>query len=564
MATDESRVIRSALKQAAPVLGLVFLITAVCNACVILVSLYNMELYMRVLNTRNLRTLAGLSVGLLIVMAAHFAVEYLRSALYQAAAAGLLRRLALPTLLAVPGGTGKGPADQPIRDLNELRGFVSGPAIGVLLDMAWTPLFLGALFLMHWAYGAFGLACALVIMGANLASEFLAHGKLHQANDATIRTLAQLATVVRNPEPVEAMGMFPAVAGRWRRSQAAMLELSYQGLRRCKAITAATKSFRYLVTGGMVALGLLMCLKGEVSAGSMLAGNLLMARLLLPFERVVASWRSFSSARAAFARIRAALAAPVARRHSRAMPRPAGRLVVDRLAYLPPGADRPVLRGVSFTVEPGQMVGIVGASGSGKSTLLRLMLGIAEPSAGGIYLDGTNTYLWEREDFARHVGFLPQRVALVDGTVAENIARLSDAPSERIVAAARKAGVHELIAGLPHGYDTPVTELGYTLSGGQRQRIGLARALFNEPAVLVLDEPNASLDQDGEDALHAALAGARKAGTTVIVVSHRPSVVASADKLLLLAEGVVEAFDAPERVKARLEAPAPARALGVA
>lgn len=564
MARGESEVVRTALKRAAPLLGVVFVVSSVCNISVILVSIYNMELYMRVLNTRNLRTLVALTAGLLIVMAVHFLLEYLRSALYQAAAAGMLRRLALPTLLAASGGGRGGPADQPVRDLNELRGFVSGPSLGVLLDMAWTPLFLVALFLMHWAYGAYGLICALVIAGFNLASEFLAHGKLKQANEATIRTLAQVAAVVRNPEPVEAMGMFPAVARRWRRSQAAMLELSHVGLRRCKAIAAATKAFRYLVTGGMVALGLLMCLKGEVSAGSMLAGNLLVARLLLPFERIVASWRSLSSARAALGRVRAALAEPVVKRHSRAMPRPTGRLVVERLAYLPRGADRPVLRGVSFTINPGEMVGIVGPSASGKSTLLRLVLGIAEPSSGGVYLDGTSTWLWEREDFARHVGFLPQRVALVEGTVAENIARLGDASLEQVVAAARKAGVHDFIAGLPHGYDTPVSELGYTLSGGQRQRIGLARALLGDPAVLVLDEPNASLDEDGENALMAALAAARKDGTTVVVVSHRPSVVADADKLLLLTEGVVEAFDAPERVMARLEGPAPLRALGVA
>ncbi|HTH15775.1 MAG TPA: type I secretion system permease/ATPase [Magnetospirillum sp.] len=556
--------VRTALKRAAPLLGVVFLVSSVCNVSVILVSIYNMELYMRVLNTRNFRTLVALTAGLLIVMATHFILEYLRSALYQAAAARMLRRLALPTLLASSSGTRGGPADQPVRDLNELRGFISGPSLGVLLDMAWTPLFLGALFLMHWAYGAYGLVCALVIMGSSLASELLAHGKLHEANEATIRTLAQVAAVVRNPEPVEAMGMFPAVARRWRRSQAVMLELSHQGLRRCKTITASTKAFRYLVTGGMVALGLLMCLKGEVNAGSMLAGNLLVARLLLPFERVVASWRSLSSARAALGRVRAALAEPAVRRHSRAMPRPAGRLVVDRLAYLPRGADRPVLRGVSFTIDAGEMVGIVGRSAAGKSTLLRLMLGIAEPSSGGVYLDGTSTWLWEREDFARHVGFLPQRVALVEGTVAENIARLSDSPIEQIVAAARKAGVHDLIAALPHGYHTPVSELGYTLSGGQRQRIGLARALFGDPAVLVLDEPNASLDEDGETALMAAMVAAREAGATVLVVSHRPSVVAEANKLLLLNDGMVEAFDAPDRVMARLEAPATARALGAA
>lgn len=554
MATQENPIIRDALRQAVPLLGIVFAVTAVCNICTILVSIYNMELYMRVLNTRNLRTLEALSVGLVVVMAVHFSLEYLRSALYQAVAGRLLRRLALPTLLAAAGGHSQ-PPDQPVRDLSALRGFVAGPTIGVLLDLVWAPLFIATLFVMHWAYGAYAIVCTLIIVGLNLLAEMTAKRPLTEAGEASLRSLSEIATLIRNPEPVEAMGMFPAVARRWRRSQATMLDLTYCGLRRTKALAAAAKSFRSLVTAGMVALGLLMCLKGEVNAGSMLAGNLLMARLLLPFERLVGSWRQWVGARAALQRIASALSAPRDRRSTRALPRPEGRLVLDRVAYMPVGVDRPILRGVSITIQPGEMIGVVGPSSAGKSTLLRLILGIVEPSNGGIYLDGSNTFLWERADFGRHVGFLPQKVALIDGTIAENISRLNEAPPSEIIAAARKAGIHDLIAALPRGYDTPISAVGYELSGGQRQRIGLARALFGSPRLLILDEPNANLDHEGEVALLAALAAAKRAGTTVLLVSHRPAMVAAADKLLLLQDGLVEAFGPPDTVMAKIAGP---------
>ena len=551
MASGTSQVVRQALRNAAPAFGVAFLISATANLCVILVSIYNMELYMGVLNTRNFRTLTAMSVGLLVVGATYFAVEYLRSVLSQATAGHLLRRLALPTVMAAAGE-----GDQPIRDLNELRGFVAGPALGVLFDMLWTPMFLVALFLMHWGYGVYGVVSAIIIVGFNLLTEILTKRKLTEANDAALNVLAHMASMIRNPEPVEAMGMFPALERRWRRSQAIMLDLTYEGLRRAKTIAAITKASRSLITAGMVALGLVMCLNGEVSAGSMIAGNLILARMLLPFERVVATWKQWVDARAALARIDNSLSTPTGRRSARALPRPAGLVVMDRLAYMPKGVDRPILRGLSATINPGETVGIVGPSAAGKSTLLRLILGIVEPGNGGVYLDGSNTFLWERHDFARHVGYLPQRVALTDGSVAENICRLADAPLHEIVAAARKAGVHEMIAALPHGYDTPVSDTAYTLSGGQRQRIGLARALFGDPCLLVLDEPNANLDQDGEDALLESLAQARRAGTTIIMVTHRPSLAAMADRLLLLRDGAAEAFDSPEKVQALM---APAR-----
>jgi len=285
----------------------------------------------------------------------------------------------------------------------------------------------------------------------------------------------------------------------------------------------------------------------------MVAGNMILARLLLPFQQVAATRRSWTDALAAWRRVQAALDCPVPSRYAHAMPTPTPRLAVERLVYMPPGGDRPLLRGVSFTVEPGESIGIIGPSSAGKSTLVRLIMGMTPPSAGGAYLDGTSTYLWEREDFARHVGYMPQGLALLDETVADNIARMGAVDMAAVLAAAKRAGVHRAIAALPQGYATRVA--GGTLSTGQRQRVALARALYSRPGLLVLDEPSAFLDRAGEAEVLALLDRLRAEGTTVLLVSHRPALLASVDKLLVLAEGTVSQFGPRAEVLQSLSTP---------
>jgi ATP-binding cassette, subfamily C, bacterial len=534
-------------------LGAVFVLSASCSAAILAVSLYNMELYNRVLNARNLGTHVALSIGLVFAMAVYGVLEYLRSSLFVAIGARLARRLSLPTLLAASrqADATSRPAEQAIRDLNELRLFVSGTSLPVLFELVWCPIYLVALFCMHWAYGCFALVSGILIGGFNLAADLLAKEPLHQANEASAKAFAEIAVAVRHAEAIEAMGMFPAIARRWQASQHAMLTLMYRGGRLTKALAAAAKSYRMLVTAGTVGLGLVLAVNGLASSGSMLAANILVARLILPFEQIVGSWRQWVNARAAYRRIAEVLSETATeKRGTMPLPCPQGRLVVDRLVYLPPGSDRPVIRGISFVLEPGEVLGIIGPSAAGKSTLARLILGIAQPTAGGIYLDGSNTYLWEREDFGRHVGYVPQNVALLDGTVGDNIARMRDAEPADVIAAARRTGLHEMLAALPHGYDTPVSETGFALSGGQRQRIALARALFGDPRLLILDEPNANLDQDGEAALIAAVRTAKRGGTGVVMIAHRPSVMAVADKILVLKDGVVDRFGSRESVLA--------------
>jgi ATP-binding cassette subfamily C protein len=539
-------------------LGFAFALTAASNLLGLVVPLYSMALYNLVLNTQNTDTLLWLSAGLLLAMAMFGALEYLRAIFYEAMATRAARSLSLPALLAALRAPDEGrgvPSAQAIRDLGEIRGFLSGTAISAPLDLAWSPLLLGVLFLMHWGYGAFAALCAVLLFGLGALGDALTRRGYAEANGETAHAFAEVSAALRQAEAVEGLGMLPALARRWRASQQHMLDALFRASRAGKAVAAASKACRLLMTGGMVCLGLVLCIRGEVTGGSLVASNMILAKLLLPFEQLTASWRSWVALGGAWARLGALIAAPMGARGTLALPCRSGRLEVDRLVYIPPGADRPALRGISFAVEPGEVLGIIGPSGAGKSTLARLVVGAAEPSSGGAWLDGNSTWHWERGDFGRHVGYMPQRTVLLEGSVAENIARLREADPAEIMAAARAVGLHDVIMRLPHGYATPVDEAGFILSGGERQRLAMARALFGAPKLLVLDEPNANLDEAGERALLDAVAAARAGGASVVMIAHRPSLVALADKLLVLKDGMIDRFGTREAVLRVLNGP---------
>lgn len=535
-----------------------FVITAACNLVALAVPLYSMQLYNAVLNTRNTDTLLWLSAGLAFGMAIYGALEYARTILYDTMAERCARNLSLPALLAanrMADTRASIASNEVIRDLGELRTFVAGNAISTPLDLAWSPLLLVVLFILHWAYGVFAVLCMLLLFGLSVAADLLTRRPFEQANDETLRSFTEISTALRNAEAVEGLGMLPALTRRWRRSQDQMLEKLWRATRTAKAFTATTKATRLLMTGGMVCLGLVLTINGEASGGSMVATNMILAKLLLPFEQIMSSWRSWISAGATWRRLSACISEPRSQRGTIPLPCPKGSLAVDRLVYIPPNVDLPVLRGVSFRIEPGEVLGVIGPSGAGKSTLARLIVGALEPTAGGVWLDGNSTWHWERGDFGQHVGYMPQSTILLEGSIADNIARLRDADPRKIVAVSRQVGIHDAIMRLPHGYATTVGQAGFVLSGGQRQRVALARALFGDPKLLVLDEPNSNLDEEGEAALLAAIAAARRMGTSVLMIAHRPSVVTIADKLLVLKEGMVDRFGARQSVLQALSAP---------
>jgi ATP-binding cassette subfamily C protein len=516
-----------------------------------------METFNRVASSRNLNTLAWLTVGLLAGMAVYGVLEYLRSALHVGLAAAVATRLRLPTLLAAAQGAQAQSRDagQAVRDLSEIQAFLGGSGLSAPFDLIWSPVLIVACFAMHWAYGVVALVCIAILAALGGANELLTKRPLAEANDETARAFGEMAATVRSAEAVAALGMMPALARRWQRSQARMLAKLNSATRMAQGLAAATKSLRLLMTAAMVTTGVLLAIRGQASGGSMFASGMILAKLLSPFEQIAAGWRQWVLARAAWSRVRHLLTETRPLRDTIALPPPRGPLVVDRVVYIPAGHDRPVLRGVSFRLSPGEAIGIIGPSGAGKSTLGRLIVGIAEPTSGGIYLDGHSTFLWERGDFGRHVGYVPQKLALFDGSIAENIARMREAAPGEVIAAARKAGLHEIVMALPNGYATPIDDAGFLLSGGQRQRLAFARALFGSPRLIVLDEPNSNLDEDGELALSSAIVEAKQAGASVVVIAHRPSVLAAVDKLLVLKEGLVERFGAREMVMKSLAAP---------
>jgi ATP-binding cassette subfamily C protein len=373
-------------------------------------------------------------------------------------------------------------------------------------------------------------------------SDVLTRRILKEANEAGVASINEVGASLRHAETIEAMGMLPALAKRWRGQQLAMIEHLDLGTRRGKFIAALTRSSRMTMQLAIYATGAVLIIRNEVSAGTLMAASILLGRLLAPFDSMISDWRQWVLAASAWKRVRDLVQSRVSQRQTVPTPRTQGDLVIDRVVFAPQGSEQTVIKSVSFTLEPGEVLGIVGPSGAGKSTLARLLVGVLKPNVGGVYLDGHNVFLWERGSFGDMVGYLPQSVSLLNGTIAENIARMRNPDPHAILEAARIAGVHELIGRMPLGYDTNVNDGDFKLSGGQRQRIGLARALYGSPRLVVLDEPNANLDAEGEQSLIRAVNAARESGAIVVLIAHRPSIMQVVDKILVLREGRINQF----------------------
>ena len=529
-------------------------LSLLCNFGMLAGPLVNMQVFNRVLPTRDLGTLAALMTGFGILVGIYVVLEVLRGIALEALAGRVTRRISVPLLRAVAAsGRGQAGTSQALADLENLRAFFAGPACTAPFDLLWTPVLLGVLLIAHWGFAALALVSCLILLAMNLVGEAVSRREVLAANESSAGSLRRAADVVLGAEAVLANGMLPTVAARWTEEGARAAGLVHRALLRARAVSAATNALRMAMTGAMVGLGLVLAINGQTSSGSMVAGNMILARILLPFGQIAGTRRRWTDAVASWKRIEAALHDKVPVRYTHVMPAPVPRLVVERLVYIPPGGDRPLLRGVSFTAEPGESIGVIGPSSAGKSTLLRAVIGQLQPTAGGAFLDGTSTYLWEREDLARHLGFMPQGLSLLNATVAENIARMQRPDWRATIDAARRAGVHRLIADLPNGYATRLA--GAVLSSGQRQRVALARALYGGPGLLVLDEPSAFLDTSGEEHLVALLSRLRANGVTILLASHRPALLAGVDKLLVLDGGAVTQFGPRTKVMEALKTP---------
>lgn len=517
------------------------------------VPIFLMLVFDRVLSSHNLDTLALLTLMAGASVLTLALLDFARALIGTRLGAWLEGRAAPEAFerSVAAGLAGDEAAAQPLRDLATIRNFLGGAAPYAVLDGMWMPVYLLVVAYLHWGLGLVGLVGMALLVALGLASEKLVRQPVRRAALAQIRAQRTIDLALRNAEAADAMGMVPALVRRWEGEHARILDAGCQAGARSAALMAATRFVRYFMQISLLAVGAYLATRRQITGGAVIGASIMMGRAVQPVEQALGQWKQMVAARDANRRLVDLHRRPLARQGT-VPPPPAGRLSVEAVSFTPPGAGAPVLSEVSFAIKPGEMVVVVGPSGAGKSSLARLVVGVWQPSGGVVRLDGADVHAWPRCDFGRHVGYLPQDVELFAGTVRDNIARMGDAPDEAVYAAARRAGMHDMALRLAAGYDTEIGEGGAKLSGGQRQRVALARALLGEPRLVVLDEPNASLDGDGELALAAALQELKAAGTAMVVISHRRSLLTQADKVLFLRGGVVEIFGSPAEVAARL------------
>ena len=525
--------------------------SACLNLLMLAVPLYMMQIYDRVLATNNVDTLLALTVMVITALVVFGLLDALRGRVMVRVGVWLDRELGSPVLAGAVADalrSGGGVSAQGLRDLSTIRGFLGSTAAMPLFDAPWAPVFLCIVFLIHPVLGWIGLGGAITLFGFAVLNDLVTRKKVAEANGAAAHALNAADAAVRNADTIVAMGMLPELARRWRDSGAQGHRLHTSATDSSSSISAIAKAIRFALQVAMLGVGAYLVILHEMTPGGMIAAAIILARGLAPMEQLINVWRTFVATRTAWGRLEDLMARVPEVRAQTSLPRPSGRIDLEKVTYVPPGLREPVVRQVSFHLDGGEVLGIVGPSGAGKTTLVRLIVGSLAPSAGHVRLDGADMKSWPDRDRGRYVGYLPQNVELFAGTVRENIARLGEAQDEEVVAAAILAGAHEMILGLPDGYGTPIGEGGVPISGGQRQRIALARAVFGRPALLVLDEPNAHLDAEGEQALVETVVRMRNQGVTVILIAHRAGVLAQVEKVLLVREGARVAFGPRDEV----------------
>nr|WP_257720210.1 type I secretion system permease/ATPase [Blastochloris viridis] len=544
----------------APAIVGIAMISGVVNVLALTAPLFMLQVYDRVLASRSVSTLVGLAVLAAGLYAVQAVLDVIRARVLLRIGESVDTRLSGPVhdaVVRIPLET-RMPGDglQPLRDLDNVRGFLSGQGPTALFDLPWMPLYLGICFLFHVWLGVTALIGAIVLVSLAVATDAMSRGPARRTSQHAMARNALMEAARRNAEVIRAMGLGRRVAARWQSANAAYLASSRRAGDVAGGFTGVSRALRTMLQSAILAVGAYLVIEQEASAGVMIASSIMMGRALAPIDLAIASWKPFLTARQSWTRLKELLALAPEPSGVMALPKPETDLQVQSIAIVPPGGKRPTVAGVSFAVPAGGALGIIGPSGSGKSTLARALAGVWTPATGTVRLDGASFAQWDPARLGRHVGYLPQGVDLFDGTIAENIARLEpDAIPDAIVAAARTAGVHDLILRLEHGYETHVGEAGCALSAGQRQRVGLARALYGDPFLVVLDEPNANLDAEGEEAVIQAIASVRARKGIAVVVAHRPSALGAVDFVLMMDAGRAKAFGPRAEVLSRVLKP---------
>lgn len=515
------------------------------NTLILAVPIYLFQISDRVLTSRSMDTLVMLTVVVVVALVMHVLVDMVRRVILMRTAVEVESKLGPAVLSAAAKASQNGSAAQfqVLGDLQQLRAFITGPVLLTMLDAPVTPIYLLAVFLVHPYLGFIVGATGLILLGIAILNQRATAAPFALSSTYGMRATLQADAMARNAGVLNAMGMVPEAVQIWGRETRESLKSQVLAQDRNILLAGISKLIRLLTQIGLLGVGAYLSLKGDLTGGMMIASSIVASRALAPIEGTIEGWRNFVHARSAYTRIRGLLQSSQLNFERLRLPKPHGLLTVERVLYVPPPNKQVILNGVSFQLNPGESMAIVGASGTGKSTLGRMLVGSIFPTAGQIRLDMMDLRNWDQRQFGESIGYLPQDVQLFPATIKANIGRMrEDATDEAVYAAAELADIHEMVSQFTHGYETPITIDGSPLSGGQKQRIGLARAFFGDPKLVVLDEPNSNLDVNGELALGRALLRAKKKRITVVAITQRPALLRSVDKIMVLNNGTVQAL----------------------
>ena len=521
------------------------------NLLMLVPSVYMLQVYDRVLSTGSVPTLLMLTIITVFLFMVFGGLEWLRAQIlivssmrFDAMLSSAIHDAIFSRTLATGGRLASA---QPIDDLDKVRQFVTGAGLFALLDAPWVPIYMAMMFLFHPWMGMTAVICTLVLAALAIWNELSTNKLLQDANRYSIAANQKTAANLRNAEVIASMGMIARLRERWLHERSAALDAQHQASGRAGIIAAISKTFRLTSQSLVLGLGAYLAIRREISPGMVIAGSILLGRALAPIDMLIGNWRSLSGARSGFKRLSDLLQAHPSEVQTMPLPPVQGEYKLEKVVITPPGARAPIIKELTMRIAVGTQLAVIGPSAAGKSTLVRALLGLHLPVTGTLRLDGAELNQYQRQTLGSSIGYLPQDVELLDGTIAENISRFGTVDADAVVKAARRAGVHEMILALPSGYETRL-EGNFTLSAGQRQRVALARALYGDPPVIILDEPNSNLDEAGNAALQDALTALREINSTVIIVTHRSNILDQIDRVLLLVDGKLSLYGTRDQV----------------
>ena len=533
------------------------------NLLMLVPPLYMLQLYDRVLTSRSEDTLIMLTLLVVLLFVTMALLEIVRSKVLVKVGNKLdsiLSQRIFNSLFELANRHPGKASSMPLTDLTSIRQFMTGNGLFAFFDAPWIPIYIAVLFLFHPMFGYFAVFAAIVLIILAVVNEYSTKEKLAEANSLNRESIMYVDSNLRNAEVINAMGMKNNIAGKWKEKYYGYLNAHNEASNKAGIWSNLSKSSRMFFQSMMLGLGGYLAIQMEVSPGMMIAGSIIMGRALAPLDLIINSWKGFSSARTSYQRLDSLLEEFPKDKEYMKLPAPKGEILIENIVVIPPNAQNPSVKGISLKINKGDVVGIIGPSAAGKSSLARAMLGLWPLAAGKVRLDKADIFQWDKQELGEYIGYLPQDIELFEGTVSQNISRFGELDAQKVVEAAQKAGVHEMILRLPDGYDTLIGVGGATLSGGQKQRVAFARAIYNDPVLIVLDEPNSNLDDQGELALIQAIKSLKDSDTTVIIITHRPSILQVTNKLAVIKQGLLETYGDTKDVLSKIAAAAKTQA----